>query len=255
MPSLSDSEADTEHKYDHDSANAAYLNQPLTPPAEEGVPPNFAEVVRGVYRSSFPQADHVPALKKLGLKTMISLVDVPYSAEVVDLVHANGTTMHNIQIMPNKRVLECSPQHVIDRVLEIVLDPKNHPILIHCNKGRHRTGCIVGCFRRLQRWPLPIVIAEYKSFAAPKDRFLDQVFIQNYNASVLTPLVRSVGADHWVQTALTQSPRLAEWQNALRSKDTVEHMHGRSPASYLLEEPPAYLDADYVRPTDSFVGT
>ena len=25
-------------------------------------------------------------------------------------------------------------------------------MLIHCNKGKHRTGCLIGCIRKIQRW-------------------------------------------------------------------------------------------------------
>lgn len=35
------------------------------------LPDNFAEVTSGIYRSSFPQAHHLPAIKRLGLKTIL----------------------------------------------------------------------------------------------------------------------------------------------------------------------------------------
>ena len=36
-----------------------------------GLPDNFAEVVKGVYRSSFPLAENLEALKELGLMTIL----------------------------------------------------------------------------------------------------------------------------------------------------------------------------------------
>lgn len=43
---------------------------------EEGVspPPNFAEVVPGLYRSSFPRPKHFAFVRSLGLKTVLSVV-------------------------------------------------------------------------------------------------------------------------------------------------------------------------------------
>lgn len=35
------------------------------------LPDNFGEVARGIYRSSFPQTWNLPALKALGLKTIM----------------------------------------------------------------------------------------------------------------------------------------------------------------------------------------
>ena len=34
-------------------------------------PPNFAEVVPGIYRSSFPKGDHFDFLESLGLKSVL----------------------------------------------------------------------------------------------------------------------------------------------------------------------------------------
>ena len=36
-----------------------------------GLPDNFAEVVKGVYRSSFPLTENLEALKELGLRTIL----------------------------------------------------------------------------------------------------------------------------------------------------------------------------------------
>lgn len=40
----------------------------------------------------------------------------------------------------------------MQEALSRLLDVRTHPILIHCNKGKHRTGCLVGCLRKVQCW-------------------------------------------------------------------------------------------------------
>jgi hypothetical protein len=47
-------------------------------------------------------------------------------------------------------------------------DVRNHPVLIHCNKGKHRTGCLVGCYRKVQKWSMTAIFEEYRRFAHPK---------------------------------------------------------------------------------------
>ncbi len=64
-------------------------------------------------------------------------------------------------------------------------DPSNHPILIHCNKGKHRTGCIVGCIRRVQGWALSSALDEYIRFADSKARIMDQRFIELFDTSMV----------------------------------------------------------------------
>lgn len=70
------------------------------------------------------------------------------------------------------------PEPVIRDALSVLLDVRRHPVLIHCNKGKHRTGCLVGCLRKAQRWSLTSIFDEYRRFAANKVRVLDQQFIE-----------------------------------------------------------------------------
>ncbi|CAN0408008.1 unnamed protein product [Ectocarpus sp. 12 AP-2014] len=57
-------------------------------------------------------------------------------------------------------------------------DASNHPMLVHCNKGKHRTGCFIGCFRRTQGWAVSSIFEEYSHFASPKARLVDQRYIE-----------------------------------------------------------------------------
>ncbi|VAI16698.1 unnamed protein product [Triticum turgidum subsp. durum] len=41
------------------------------------------------------------------------------------------------------------PEDRIREALKVILDTRNHPVLIHCKRGKHRTGCVVGCLRKL----------------------------------------------------------------------------------------------------------
>jgi protein tyrosine/serine phosphatase len=52
-----------------------------------------------------------------------------------------------------KRALSTKPTtYPLQEALSALLDVRTHPILIHCNKGKHRTGCLVGCLRKVQCW-------------------------------------------------------------------------------------------------------
>lgn len=72
---------------------------------------------------------------------------------------------------------------MIRDALSVLLDVRRHPLLIHCNKGKHRTGCLVGCLRKVQRWSLTSIFDEYRRFAANKVRVLDQQFIELFQTS------------------------------------------------------------------------
>ncbi|KAJ3106158.1 tyrosine-protein phosphatase siw14 [Phlyctochytrium planicorne] len=56
-------------------------------------------------------------------------------------------------------------------------------VLIHCNKGKHRTGCLVGCLRKIQHWSFTSIFDEYRRFSHPKSRSMDQQFIELFDIS------------------------------------------------------------------------
>lgn len=141
-------------------------------------PDNFAMVYSAVYRSSFPSKKHYSFLKSLNLKTVLTLVPDEYPDENRDFFRQEGITFHQIGMPGNKEPFVIIPDEKIRQALAIVLDKRNHPLLIHCNKGKHRTGCLVGCLRKMQCWSTTAVFDEYRKFSYPKSRAMDQLFIE-----------------------------------------------------------------------------
>jgi protein tyrosine/serine phosphatase len=67
----------------------------------------------------------------------------------------------------------------VERFLKIIDDPKNHPVLVHCLAGMHRTGAYVAIYRmEYDRWTSAEAIAEMK--AAGYDNIEEQNDILGY---------------------------------------------------------------------------
>ncbi|KAM5455733.1 tyrosine-protein phosphatase siw14 [Microsporum audouinii] len=164
------------------------------------MPNNFTEVVKGIYRSSFPMPVHLSSLAQLKLKTIVTLVDEKWSPEYIAFVKDNAITSYVIPILANKQADVYTPISTIIEVLTILLEPRNHPVLVHCNKGKHRTGCVMACFRKAQGWTCVAALAEYIQHASPKTRVLDRNYIQNFDETLVADLVKKVGADKWLPT-------------------------------------------------------
>lgn len=79
-------------------------------------------------------------------------------------------------------------QAMMASIMELVLNPANHPVLLHCNHGRHRTGCATAVIRHLSGWDLPAIITEYEGYASPKVRECDIQYISQYQVSWLRGL-------------------------------------------------------------------
>jgi len=109
----------------------------------------------------------------------------------MEFLKSNGIKLFQFGIEGYKEPFVNIPQDTIREALKVVLDVRNHPVLIHCKRGKHRTGCLVGCFRKLQRWCLTSVFDEYQRFAAAKARVTDQRFMELFDVSSLKHLPMS----------------------------------------------------------------
>ncbi|GJZ52480.1 60S ribosomal protein L7-4-like protein [Tanacetum coccineum] len=146
-------------------------------------PLNFSMVDNGIYRSGFPDIVNFSFLKTLGLRSIVYLCPEPYPEHNMEFLKANGIQLFQFGIEGTKEPFVNIPEDRIREALKVVLDVKNQPLLIHCKRGKHRTGCLVGCMRKIQRWCLTSIFDEYQRFAAGKARISDQRFMEVFDAS------------------------------------------------------------------------
>ncbi|ORY34792.1 tyrosine phosphatase family-domain-containing protein, partial [Naematelia encephala] len=172
-----------------------YLPPPALPDVEDDlVPPeNFAVVSGGVYRCGFPMKRNFRFMETLRLKTVLTLVLEDYPEANLKWCQSQDIQFMQFGIPGNKEPFDNIPEDVICAALVQILDRRNHPILIHCNKGKHRTGCLIGCVRRLQSWSLTSIFDEYRRFSSPKSRAVDQQFIDLFDLSPVWESVMSSG--------------------------------------------------------------
>lgn len=148
------------------------------------VPPmNFAIVSSGVYRSGYPGKKNEPFLTNLGLRTVICLTTEPYRN--AEFLAGQGIVLLQFPIEGNKEPFTHVPETLIAEAISAILDKNNHPVLIHCNKGKHRVGCVVGCLRKAQHWSTTFIFDEYQRFAGTKVRLLDQQFIELFRVPLI----------------------------------------------------------------------
>ena len=158
-------------------------------------PENFAMHCSSIYRSSFPRVENFEFLKTLGLKAILCLIPEEYPSENIEFNNRNGIKFFQLGLSGNKEPFVKIKPDLVTEALKIITNPENQPILIHCNRGKHRTGCIVGCVRKLQNWSLSMIFDEYRKFAYPKERPLDQQFIEMYDDS---DIVSYATKRHWL---------------------------------------------------------
>ncbi|KAI4325074.1 hypothetical protein MLD38_030502 [Melastoma candidum] len=153
-------------------SNASSNHADRLAPAEEEVhlvpPLNFAMVETGIFRSGFPESKNFSFLQTLGLRSVICLCPEDYPKTTMEFLRSNGIELYQFGVEGYEEPFVNIPDDTIRDAMKVILDPRNRPVLIHCKRGKHRTGCLVGCLRKLQRWCLPSVFDEYQRFVAAK---------------------------------------------------------------------------------------
>jgi tyrosine-protein phosphatase SIW14 len=91
----------------------------------------------------------------------------------------------------------------MSRALRLIMDRTNHPILVHCNKGKHRTGCTIACFRRILGIDSETVLEEYHAYAGKKSRAFDELFFENFDLNMVMWMARQEG---WVAPEIDVAP-------------------------------------------------
>jgi tyrosine-protein phosphatase SIW14 len=106
--------------------------------------PNFHQVNPQLYRGGQPNDGGLRKLKDLGVKTIVNLrgEDAHTRAESEE-AHSLGLRYYSISLPGFSKPKD----EEVGRVLDLIKDPENQPIFIHCHHGRDRTGTIVACYR------------------------------------------------------------------------------------------------------------
>jgi protein tyrosine/serine phosphatase len=124
-------------------------------PVELEGAPNLHRVSDDLYRSAQPTAEGMKALKKMGIRTIVSL---RYFRSDRDEI---GTTALDYVRIPIQ-AFRMKDDHII-RFLNVVLDTGKTPVLVHCKHGADRTGTACAAYRMIvQGWTREEAIREMK---------------------------------------------------------------------------------------------
>jgi protein tyrosine/serine phosphatase len=110
-----------------------------TPPIRIG---NFGKVNDNYYRGAQPKGSDYHDLATLGVKTVIDLqIDGP--SNEAGLAKAAGMNFYRIGMTTSKAPTEAQ----VAQFFDIVTNPANQPVYVHCAGGRHRTGTMTALYR------------------------------------------------------------------------------------------------------------
>jgi tyrosine-protein phosphatase SIW14 len=118
-----------------------------------------------LYRSAqLSTRDLDRVVRDLGIRTVVNLRDGSSPADQSEEAYCIGHGIRFVRIAPLSwdGVQGAAPvDQGLKTFLELVADPSNHPVLVHCFRGIHRTGMYVAVYRvELEGWELSRALKE-----------------------------------------------------------------------------------------------
>ena len=114
-------------------------------PVELDGVPNLHKVSDNLYRSAQPTAEGMANLKKMGIKTVVSLRSFHSDRDEIGKTELGYEHIYMKAWHPERKE--------VVRFLKIVTDPKRTPVLVHCLHGADRTGTMCAWYRiAVQGW-------------------------------------------------------------------------------------------------------
>ncbi|KOS14285.1 tyrosine phosphatase family protein [Malassezia pachydermatis] len=148
-------------------------------------PPNFGMVEESLYRSGQPDQLNFPFLEKLGLKSVIWLAPEEPEVGFQHFCSDQNIEMHHLGVLYSTNAWDPITEEIVLQALHLLVQPATYPCLVMCNLGRHRTGTVIGCLRKLQHWNLSAILEEYRRYAGPKVRMMNEQFIELFDEELV----------------------------------------------------------------------
>jgi protein-tyrosine phosphatase len=132
---------------------------------------NFGQINANYYRGEQPEGRDYSDLAAIGVKTVI---DLQADGDGGEQRSVEGAGMKFYRIPMTTHVPPTQQQ--LAKFLEIVNDPAQQPVYVHCKGGRHRTGVMTAVYRMEQDgWTADRAFSEMKRFKFGAD-FLHSEF-------------------------------------------------------------------------------
>jgi hypothetical protein len=88
-----------------------------------------------------------------------------FKAENTEVYHLGCGHWKQRVVQKNDTFVPISDE-LAKKALELVLDKRNHPVMVMCKTGVHQSATLIACLRRVLNWGMTAIFYEYDMLAA-----------------------------------------------------------------------------------------
>ncbi|RLN71612.1 hypothetical protein BBJ28_00007492 [Nothophytophthora sp. Chile5] len=160
------------------------------------IPPfRFSTVQQGLYRGSYPTLKNFRFLRRLALKTVVSVIPEPPTTDLTGFCAQEKIALHHFYAEKfTSDNVTVSPATAA-QILEIIVQQKNLPLYVHCLDGANVTGIVVMVLRKLQNWTKLATVSEFCRFTRDHGVEKDE---SEYLAAFSEEIVVTADAPRWL---------------------------------------------------------
>jgi len=156
--------------------------EPLTPRNDIPGVANYAKVSEALHRGAKPTPEGFALLKKMGIKTIVDLRSLHTEGDMLQ-----GTGLQYVRIYC--RAAHPENENVV-KFLQVLRDPKNQPVFVHCQRGADRTGMMVAVYRIMEQgWSVEDAAKELGRFGFSTIWTEIVKYLKNFNKETMTKLL------------------------------------------------------------------
>jgi len=153
-------------------------------------PFRFAIVEEGLYRGAYPTTKNFTFLKRLKLRTIVSLIPEPPNKELLQFCEKQKIINKHFPVPKFKEEdskVRVQPSSVA-QILQVIINTKNLPLFIHCLDGAHNSGVLIMSLRKLQNWNLLVIFSEFTRFTRDSEIHSNESeFVEMFKREILIP--------------------------------------------------------------------
>ncbi len=175
---------------------------------------NFGKVDAAYYRGAQPKGKDYADLAAIGVRTVIDLTKDGDAAEA-GMAQRAGMKFYRIPMTTR----EAPTADTVARFLQIVNDPANQPVYVHCQGGRHRTGVMTAVYRMTEDgWTADQAFAEMKRYKFGADFLHPEFkrFVYGYRPALAVADASHGGTVNHGATKATPASGTSDAKDAIR---------------------------------------
>ncbi|KAK9457036.1 Oca6p [Dipodascopsis uninucleata] len=148
-------------------------------------PLRYGIVQPKLYRGLYPRKINLPFLRRLKLKTILSLTPEPLNDDVRAFCDQEGIEMIHIKTTKASKKGMPMTYKEVTQAIEIIISQKYAPLYLHCLNGSQATSLVIACLRKLSFWRISSIFSEFMYFS--EISAADHKFVEEFRTEIELP--------------------------------------------------------------------